>query len=169
MMKKWIFLVFMLCVVVSLTAQKEVKILTPKDSLYNENIKKSRLYGVYIPRDVPDALQKLKELTTDEARESLKKTDENTVAKKLFFGLGRWMEYNWNFVDGSRFSHYLRNKGLYDPDDMVTFMLITFHRYVNNKALDSDALIKKLAEERQKKIEEEKKKRETIIEEVKIK
>lgn len=149
-------------VVSSLQSQTDVKPLTPKDSLYNENIKKSRLYGVYIPRDIPDALQKLMDLTADDARAKLKKTDEETVAKKLFFGLGRWMEYNWNFVEGSRFSHYLRGKGLFDTDDMVKFMLISFHRHVNNAPLDTDALIKKLVDERIKKMEEERKKNEQI-------
>lgn len=144
-------------------AQDNSNTFVSKDSLYNANIKKSRLYGIYIPRDIPDAVQKLMELTTEEAREPLKKVDEETIAKKLFFGLGRWMDYNWNFAEGSRFSHYLRNKGLYDTDDMVMFMLITFHRNVNNKPLDSDTLIKKLADERQKKVEEAKKKREIII------
>lgn len=146
-----------------IVAQKDSNTFVSKDSLYNANVKKSRLYGVYIPRDIPDAVQKLMELTTEEARNPLKKVDEETIAKRLFFGLGRWMEYNWNFAEGSRFSHYLRSKGLYDTDDMVMFMLITFHRYVNNNPLDSDILIKKLADERQKKIEEDKKKRETII------
>ncbi len=146
-----------------MSAQNKPKPFVSKDSLYNENIKKSRLYGVYIPRDIPDAVQKLMELTEEKARESLKKIDEETVARKLFFGLGRWMSYNWNFDEGSRFSHYLRNKGLYDTDDMVTFMLITFHRNIMNKPLDSDNLLKKIIADRQKKNEEEKKKRETII------
>lgn len=168
-MKGYLFFVLFSIFSITIQAQKEIKLATPKDSLYNENIKKSRLYGVYIPRDLSDALQKLMELTTDEARQSIKKADENTIAKKLFFGLGRWMEYNWNFVEGSRFSHYLRNKGLYDTDDMVTFMLISFHRHINNRPLDSDALLKKLAAERQKKIEEERKNRGTIIEEIRIK
>ncbi|KXK36898.1 MAG: putative GTP cyclohydrolase II [Bacteroidetes bacterium OLB9] len=128
-----------------------------KDSLYNENIKKSRLYGVYIPRDIDDALKKLTELTSDEARENLKTTDEQTVAHKLFFGLGRWMTYNWNFEEGSRFSHYLRQKGLIYTDDMTTCMLILFHRHVTGKPLETDALINQLIKERQKKIEEEQK------------
>lgn len=161
-MNRFIFIFVLLIISGSLYAQMDKNSFTSKDSLYNENIKKSRLYGVYIPRDIPDALQKLMELTTDEARAKLKNADEQTVAKRLFFGLGRWMDYNWNFAEGSRFSHYLRKKGLFDTDDMVTFMLISFHRHVNNKPLDSDALIQHLVDERIKKMEEEKKKREQI-------
>ena len=141
---------------------KKTKSFTSKDSLYNENIKKSRLYGVYIPRDIDDALAKLMELTTDEARKPLFNTDENTVAKKLFFGIGRWMEYNWNFEEGSRFSHYLRQKGLMYTEDMTRAMLILFHRHVTAKPLDVDHLMKTMIAERNKKIEEERKKMEVI-------
>ncbi|HRO73486.1 MAG TPA: hypothetical protein PK611_07440 [Saprospiraceae bacterium] len=162
-MGRYLFGIIVLLYTFSVSAQNKPKPFVSKDSLYNENIKKSRLYGVYIPRDIPDAVQKLMELTEEKARESLKKIDEETVARKLFFGLGRWMSYNWNFDEGSRFSHYLRYKGLYDTDDMVTFMLITFHRNIMNKPLDSDNLLKKIIADRQKKNEEEKKKRETII------
>lgn len=142
--------------------QKKSKNFTSKDSLYNENIKKSRLYGVYIPRDIDDALAKLMELTTEEARKPMFNTDENTIAKKLFFGMGRWMEYNWNFEEGSRFSHYLRQKGLVYTEDMTRAMLILFHRHVTGKPLDSDRLIETLITERNKKIEEERKKMEVI-------
>jgi hypothetical protein len=126
-----------------------------KDSLYSENIKKSRLYDVYIPRDLDDALIKLMELTNEEARMPLLKIDEQTMAKKLYFGLGRWMEYNWNFAEGSRFSHYLRQKGLTYTEDMTRFMLIAFHRHLTEKPLNMDDLIKKLTEERKNKIKEE--------------
>ena len=139
-----------------------------KDSLYNENIKKSRLYNVYIPRDIDDALIKLMELTNEDARLPLLKIDEHTMAKKLYFGLGRWMEYNWNFEEGSRFSHYLRQKGLTYTEDMTRCMLITFHRHITGKHLNIDDLIKNLVEERKKKIKEEKEKLPVISTQKKI-
>jgi hypothetical protein len=127
----------------------------PKDSLYQANIKKSNLYGVYIPRDVDDALQKLMELTTEEARNPLKTIHEDSIARKLFFGLGRWMEYNWNLTEGSRFSHYLRLKGITHPDDQVRLMLVLFHRHISNKPLDADNLLNKIAQERALKVKKE--------------
>ena len=143
-------------------AVKKVKNFVSKDSLYNENIKKSRLYGVYIPRDIDDALEKLMELTSEEARKPMLKTDENTIAKKLYFGIGRWMEYNWNFEEGSRFSHYLRQKGLFYTEDMTRTMLILFHRRVVGNPLESEALFSKMLEERSSKMLEERKKMEVI-------
>ena len=90
------------------------------------------------------------------------------MAKKLYFGIGRWMEYNWNFEEGSRFSHYLRQKGLIYAEDMTKFMLIIFHRHLKQSPLNIDDLIKKMAEERKRKIKEEKEKLPVISTEKKI-
>jgi hypothetical protein len=127
-----------------------------KDSLYNANIQKSKLYGVYIPRDISDAMNRLDELTDLPAREKLKKIDEKTMARKLFFGLGRWIEYNWNFQEGSRMSHLLRKKGLTHTEDMTYTLLVLYHRHICAKPLESDVLIKQVAEERKAKIALEK-------------
>lgn len=156
--------VFLCCcfTLTSTMAQNQKRVSLPKDSLYNANIKKSKLYGVYIPRDVDDAMAKLMELTTEEARKPMLKVGEDTIAKKLHFGLGRWMEYNWNFDEGSRFSHVLREKGLTYTEDMTRFMLITFHRYISGKPLDTDALIAKIVAERNKKIQEQRDKNQII-------
>ncbi len=149
--------------------QKKTTSFVSKDSLYNENIKKSRLYGVYIPRDIDDAMSKLMELTTEEGRQPLKTIDEETMSKKLYFGLGRWMEYNWNFEEGSRISHYLRQKGLTYTEDMTRCMLRLFHRHVLKQPLKTDELIQILVEERKEKIRIEKEKMKIISTEKKIK
>lgn len=151
-MNKALFILFVLSYPVLGKGQaKQETRFESKDSLYNENIKKSRLYGVYIPRDIDDALTKLMELTSEDARKPLHTISEDTMAKKLHFGLGRWMAYNWNFEEGSRFSHYLRQKGLKYVDDMTHFMLIIFHRHLLNKPLEMDLLIVKINEDRKKK------------------
>ncbi len=167
-MGKYWLICFLVVSVFIVNAQDKSEKFVSKDSLYNENIKKSKLYGVYIPRDIDDALGKLLELTTIEAREPLKNVDEEVVAKKLHFGLGRWMEYNWNFAEGSRFSHYLRQKGIIYTEDMTRFMLILFHRQVVGNPLDVDKLVKKIVDERTKKIEEERKTYKVISTEVKL-
>ncbi len=161
-MHKLIVLVFSILALNSLEAQNQQKVILPKDSLYNANIKKSKLYGVYIPRDIDDAMAKLMELTTEEARKPMLKVGEDTIARKLYFGLGRWMEYNWNFDEGSRFSHVLREKGLAYTEDMTRFMLITFHRHISKKPLDSDVLISKIVKQRMEKIQKAREK-DTII------
>jgi hypothetical protein len=174
-MQKLSILLFFLLAFINLNAQKSsgqppkatAKPSIPKDSTYLSNIKKSNLYGVYIPRDIDDAMSKLMELTTDEARKPMLRIHEDTLANKLHFGLGRWMEYNWNFVEGSRFSHYLRQKGLTYPDDMVHYMLVLFHRHVSGRPMDADPLAAKIVEERNLKIKKDLEKRAVIKSEIK--
>ena len=165
---KFLYLFILLLLSFTLFGQTQRKLNTPTDTLYQNNIKKSRLYGTYIPRDIEDALNQLMKLTTDEARAKLKLTDEETVARKLHFGLGRWMEYNWNFVEGSRFSHFLREQGLYHHDDMVKFMLVIFHRKVNGNLLNTEQLMTELIEARKIKVKMHQEKLELISVEPKI-
>lgn len=136
------------------------------DSIYLSNISKSRINGVYIPKDMDDAFVQLDKLSTDEARAKYKATSEEIVAKKLHFGLGRWMSYNWNFDEGSRFSHLLRKMGIANTDDMIDFMLISYHRHLNAVDQGYGDRIKIYQEKAKKAREEELKKGEVIHTEV---
>lgn len=136
---------------------------------YAQNIKKSRINGVYIPADLDEAFQELTLLSTQEALAKFKSGEEKEVAKKLHFGIGRWMIYNWNFYEGSRFSHYLKELGLNHPDDMAQFVIVTFHRHLNDKPLNEEELVKYYQDERLKLRLEKENQAKVIKEESKIK
>lgn len=119
-----------------------------QDSTYQSNIKKTRINGVYIPKDLNDAFLELNTLSDQEGKTKFRLGEEDIVAKKLHFGLGRWMAVNWNFEDGSRMSHYLTSLGLRYTDDMIDFMLRMYHRYLNNKPLDAEKTAKSYQETR---------------------
>lgn len=139
-------LAFCTCLSFNLLAQDSLEVKFNKK--YLENIQKSRINGVYIPRDMDDACKELTELSSEESIEKFKNAEEMMVVQKLHFGLGRWMIYNWNFYDGSRFSHYLKEKGLSHPDDMAKFVMICYHRMLNEKDPEEEYLIKKITDER---------------------
>jgi len=133
------------------------------DSLYRVNIKLSYVNGVYIPKDLDDAFSSLSQLSPPESIQKFKMADEDMVCRKLHFGLGKWMIVNWNFYEGSRFSHYLKRIGLLHPDDKAQFVLRTYHRFLNGKELNEKEIIdgfakqrKQLAEELRKKIDSKK-------------
>jgi hypothetical protein len=111
----------------------KIKAIAEMDSIYKSNIKKTKLYGVYIPKDIDDAFLELNRLSPPEAIEKLKTTDETTMAKRLHFGLGKWISHNWNLTEGSRFSHYLKGLGLETTDDMINFTLVSYHRFLMKK------------------------------------
>ncbi|MFZ1455264.1 MAG: hypothetical protein WAT46_04440, partial [Saprospiraceae bacterium] len=66
-----IILLFLVCVEGMAQANKPKQVI-PNDSTYQDNIKKSSLYGIYITRDIDDALSKLMELTDEDARKPLR-------------------------------------------------------------------------------------------------
>ena len=135
---------------------------------YAWRIRQETIAGVYIPKDLADAFIQLNKLTDESSRAKLKIVDEREAAKKLFFSLGRWMTVNWAFYEGSRFSEYLRKLGIFHPDDMARFVIITYHRNLNRKSLQVKELVLEFQEMR---AEEQKKRLEkgTIIHEEKRK
>lgn len=118
---------------------------------YESNIKQVRIDGTYIPENVADALSVIKSISPEEGLANFSKIeDENLAAQKIHFGLGRWMIVNWNFYDGSRLSHHLKEMGILHPDDMAKFLLIKLHRELIGNLVDDQPLIDHLAEERKK-------------------
>lgn len=127
---------------------------TRPEPTYEENIKKEFIDNVYIPVNLDDAFQELKRLSDKVGLDKFKNAEEEMVAKKLHFGLGRWIMKKWNLYDGSRYSHYLRNKGLSYPDDMARFTIISLHRHLNGIDLEVDKRIKAVKELREKEYKE---------------
>ena len=123
------------------------------DSVYSVNIKMSKLYGIYIPKDVDDAIDRLNKMTPPDAIEKFKNVpDEVEVSKKLQLGIGRWMIVNWNFEEGSRLSHYLKQQGVLHPEDMSQFILRSYYRRLNDLPDNSEAIIEELAIGRKKSV-----------------
>ena len=108
---------------------------------YGENIQKSYINGVYIPKDMAEAFSELDRLTSRESKLQFLQMDEIYAARSLFFSLGRWITIKWQFYEGSRFSHYLKIAGLKHPDDMAFFVMILYHRHLKKAPLDVKNLI----------------------------
>lgn len=121
---------------------------------YSKNIKKEYINDIYIPKTVEEGCEELIRLSPPESIEKFKAAEEDLVVKKLHFGLGRWIMVNWNFVEGSRYSHLLRQKGVTHHDDMIDFTIRSFHRYLNGKELDIDNRAKEIQDKRQKEFQE---------------
>lgn len=135
-----------------------------ESSSYEQNIKKEYINDVYIPINLDEAIEELNRLADKQAIAKFKEGDEELVSKKLHFGLGRWIIHNWNMYEGSRFSHYLRKEGISFPDDMARFVIVSFHRHLNNKDLDIENRIKIIKEKRKKEYEERMSKQKIIKE-----
>lgn len=127
---------------------------------YNKRITMEMINGVYIPADLEDAFSELNRLSDPKGLAEFKSTPEDSIRRKLHFGLGKWMLVNWGMEDGSRISHYLKQKGITLPDDMVEYIIVMWHRNLNGKPLkteDEIARIQQRMVEDQKKRDEDKK------------
>lgn len=118
---------------------------------YEERIKKDRIGGIYIPKNLDDACAQLTKLSSPESREKFKKVPEDSVTLYLHGTLGKWMILNWSFYEGSRLSHYLRSAGITYPDDMADFLIVAWHRQLNGKPIEIKELVTRFKERRKQK------------------
>lgn len=108
---------------------------TNMDSLYQANLSKKKINGVYIPVDMKEAFRELIHLSSEKSLDKLKAAPEEIAATKLHLGLGKWISAKWNFYEGSRFTQYLNDLGVTHPDDMIQFTIVSFHRFLNQRDL----------------------------------
>lgn len=134
----------------------------PYEEKYEWRIRQEVLYNVYIPADVNDAILQLNKLIDEESKGKYRQLPEEEITRKLFFSLGRWITYNWSLYDGSRLSVYMRELGIFQPDDMAGFIMIAFHRSLNKKPLKIRELVT-YYQEKEKKEKEERLKKGTIL------
>lgn len=132
---------------------------------YQDNIRKEVLNGVYIPKNLEDAMLELDKRVSTEARLKFKELPEDSVCLFMHNRLGQWMILNWGFYGGSRLSHYLRSAGVTFPDDMADFLILAYHRRQNAKPIGIKELAIDFRERRKKEYQEERKKGKVIHEE----
>ena len=103
---------------------------------FQERIKKTEINGVYIPKDLVDALDQLDKLIGDESKAKFKTHTEDEAVHKLYFSLGRWIWTNWSLLDGSRLSEFFREYGIHHPEDIAVVIIRSYHRRLNGKELN---------------------------------
>jgi deoxyhypusine synthase len=107
---------------------------------YERRILLSRIDDVYIPKDVLEALKELSNKTSEESRIKMRDLPEDKVVELMEFRLGLWIKKNWSFVLGSRLLHDIKGYGPQSPDEAVEFLLIAWHRYLNDSPLHLELL-----------------------------
>jgi hypothetical protein len=136
---------------------------------YQDRIKQEKINGVYIPKNLDDAMLQLDKLISPDAQAKVRVVPEDSACMRLHHRMGQWMILNWGFYGGSRLSHYLRSAGVSYPDDMADFLIIAYHRHLNKKPYSIKELATKFKEKRKVEFEKEKKERKVIKEETRKK
>jgi hypothetical protein len=130
---------------------------------YATRIKQEMINGVYIPIDLEDAFTELERLSEPKGLIEFKTAPEDSIRRKLHFGLGRWILINWGFEEGSRLSHYMKGRGVSLPDDMVDVIIITWHRRLNAKPLKFEEEVAIIEKRKQAEKEKRDAQKEVII------
>ena len=144
-------------------AQKPAETLEEYEAAYQRRIRQEVLNSVYIPKDLADAFNELnKKIDPDSERKFLSLPD-TVAAQKLFFSLGRWINVNWGFYGGSRLSHYLKGIGITHPEDMATFIIITYHRNLRREPLEVKSVVERLLEKRRALLLEQRRANSTVL------
>lgn len=107
-------------------------------SLKQDDYDSMYLYSAdYVREDIPatleDAYKALDELLYPEEIEYIKNLAEDDMIE-LHFSLGLWIRNNWLYPTNSRLTKALleQNPDFSHPDDMSQFILVGYHRYLNN-------------------------------------
>jgi hypothetical protein len=100
------------------------------------------LRGVYIPKNLEDCFTQIDSFWPDSTKTKVRQWTEEEFSGRVHLGFGMWMRNNWQLWSGSRLSKYFNSYGIYHPDDMSGIILDSYHRYLNNKAIQFDEQIK---------------------------
>ena len=114
---------------------------TTSKETFEQRARQQKIGQHYIPADLIDAMKTLDGITPEDSKESYAAQTEDFVVERLFFSLGRWLAINWGFYDGSRFSIYLQQLGVDQPDGQKEMVMRAYHRHLNGKDLDVRDLV----------------------------
>jgi hypothetical protein len=159
-MKYSIILLFLCLFTLSSFAQTKIE---PSNGMsdyrknYEWRIKQATLGGQYIPKDIPDAFKQIKARSDSSSLNTFRDSPEIEAVNYQLARLGMIMTNIWDFYEGSRFSHHLRQVGVTHPEDQSYFMLTLLHRNLNNKPLEIKPLVEKIQKSRYDKKQKERK------------
>lgn len=143
------FLLIFLSSVIAIAQTGESEYKVAFDKQYEENIKKERINGRYIPKDMEDAHLLLDQTLDDEVKAFYRTLPDSTAAKATINGIGPWILKNWNLFEGSRISHHLKTeKKIHHPVDMVYYILQTYYRYMMKLDIPEEPLLKYIQDRR---------------------
>ena len=96
---------------------------------------KSEVDGVYIPKNLEDAIQVINGELSDSTKIVIKKMSEDDFLAESHFGKGLSIRNGWNLWKGSRLSRYFKRKGISHPDDMSGIILTSYYRHINGNEI----------------------------------
>ena len=121
--KKTTLIIVALLLCVSSVAQEKVS------SQHDYRYLVDRIDGIYIPKDINEAIDSLDEIFSPEDKRYI--TDSLSLedfGARCHHGLGTWIRNNWGLWGGSRLQRYFLDKKVTHPDDMSGEILKAYYK-----------------------------------------
>lgn len=116
------------------------------DSTYKEihsrDLIADSIRGIYIPKDLDECNRQLDLLLKPRDKREIDSLESVDDMSNYHFGLGMWLRNNWGLWWGSRLSEYIRNMGIYHPDDMSSIILENYFCYRHKIKFDLESKVK---------------------------
>ena len=107
--------------------------------------------GVYIPKNLDEALDLLDSLVPEERINEFKNhKDENKAVFSEYFGLGTYLITNVWKAGGSRLHKYFVEKGIHSHDAIKVLILRSWYRRLNNRPIKFEEQIKEAIKSRRR-------------------
>jgi len=120
--------------------------------LLGQNEKKS-VHDMRIPKNLEQCFKKLEKTLSNEELEVIKTFQEDSIYHHEEFKYGTDFFHAWKLYDGSRLTRYFNKKGLKGSHEIYNTILISYHRYLNNKPIDLEGQIAKYQAKQKKQYE----------------
>ncbi|MEW6378469.1 MAG: DUF6794 domain-containing protein [bacterium] len=96
-----------------------------------------------IPKNLDECFNELNRMLGTLVIDEIRNEKESTV-RMFHYGLGTAIKNNWELWRAhSPLAQYFNRLGIYHADDMSDIILTSFWRYLNNKPLNVEELVKR--------------------------
>ena len=111
----------------------------------NDRVVKQRIYDYdyAIPNSIEKCFELLDKTMPDNEIELIRILDEDSIYYHPEFKRGTDFFHAWKIYDGSELTEYFNNKGLFGSFEIYESILISYHRYLNNKEIKLEEQIEK--------------------------
>lgn len=103
---------------------------------------KKDIYDLPIPKTLEKCFVILDETMEDNETFLIKTLPEDSIHDHHEFNSGADFFHAWKLYEGSKLTKYFNEKGLYGSSEIYETILISYHRYLNNKPINLDEQIK---------------------------
>lgn len=98
--------------------------------------------GIYIPKNLDDALSHLEKVLTKEDKEKIEQMESSKDMTGYHFGFGRQLRNDWGLWAESRLALWFNEQGIHHADDMSGIILDSLWSHINKKPIELDKQIK---------------------------